>query len=213
MKDKRYLTLSIALLVSCFNLFGQINNQTYSYQHYQKYNALLYNPDTRMHTAMKPFLFKGELLERFDSLHTTHPVESDNWLVRKVFNEHLVEVHKDDHTFYLDFLPDFQVGADLLNTERKSTWLNTRGVQAGLTIKDKFTFYTNFFENQAVFPKYMGDYVTENEVVPGQGAVENLSNDKKDWMYATASLSYDFSDYFQVTLAYDKNHIGDGYRS
>jgi hypothetical protein len=47
----------------------------------------------------------------------------------------------------------------------------------------------------------------------GQGSAKILSNDKKDWMYATASLSYDFSDYFQLTFAYDKNHIGDGYRS
>src|SRR5690606_39779779 len=56
-------------------------------------------------------------------------------------------------------------------------------------------------------------YITENQGVPGQGTAESLSNHKKDWMYATASLTYDFSDYFNVTLAYDKNHIGDGYRS
>ncbi|MNL05970.1 hypothetical protein D3C87_1265890 [compost metagenome] len=32
-------------------------------------------------------------------------------------------------------------------------------------------------------------------------------------MNATASLTYDFSKYFQATVAYDKNFIGDGYRS
>lgn len=212
MLHKATFSLIITLSVG-IPLFGQIKNQTYSYQHYQKYNDLLYSPDTRFHTSSKPFLFKGELLSRFDSLHTTNAVDSRNWFMRKIFNEHLVEVEKEDHTFYLDFLPDFVIGADLIDSERKSTWLNTRGVQAGLTIKDKFTFYTNFFENQAVFPRYLDAYITENKVVPGQGTVENLAGGKKDWMYATASLTYSFSDYFQATLAYDKNHIGDGYRS
>src|SRR5690606_15163211 len=97
--------------------------------------------------------------------------------------------------------------------DRRTTWLNTRGFQVGLTIKDKFTFYANAFENQAVFPNYLSDYISRNKVVPGQGTTKILSNNKMDWMYATASLTYDFSDYFQTTLAYDKNHIGDGYRS
>lgn len=212
MSCKAILSFTLALVVSS-TVMGQRKNQTYSYQHYQKYNSLLYNPDTRLHTASKPFLFQGELLSRFDSLHSIHTVDSKSWVVRKIFNEHLVDVKKEDHTFYLDFLPDFVMGRDLIDAERKSTWINTRGVQAGLTIKDKFTFYTNFFENQAVFPRYLGDYITENKVVPGQGTVEDLAKGKKDWMYATANLTYHFSDYFQVTLAYDKNHIGDGYRS
>jgi hypothetical protein len=211
--DNRKYFIGLILLIWCVDTFAQVKNQPYSYQHYQKYNEILYSPNVRLHTASKPFLFKGELLSRFDSLHSANAVESDNWFMRKIFNEHLVEVEKEDHTFYLDFLPDFQFGSDLLNDNRRSTWLNTRGVQAGVTIKDKFTFYTNFFENQAVFPQYIGDYITENKVVMGQGSAKILSNDKKDWMYATASLSYDFSDYFQLTFAYDKNHIGDGYRS
>src|SRR5690606_31090315 len=185
MLHKATFSLIITLSVT-IPLFGQIKNQTYSYQHYQKYNDLLYSPGTRFHTSSKPFLFKGELLSHFDSLHTTNAVDSRNWFMRKIFNEHLVEVEKEDHTFYLDFLPDFVIGADLIDSERKSTWLNTRGVQAGLTIKDKFTFYTNFFENQAVFPRYLDAYITENKVVPGQGTVENLAGGKKDWMYATA---------------------------
>ena len=212
MRHKAILSFFLALFIGQ-PLIGQINNQTYSYQYYQKYNDILYSPDTRLHTSSKPYLFKGELLSRFDSLHTSHAVDSRNWFMRKIFNEHLVEVKKEDHTFYLDFLPDFVMGRDLIDSERKSIWINTRGVQAGVTIKEHFTFYTNFFENQAVFPRYLDNYITENKVVPGEGTVENLAKGKKDWMYATASLTYDFSDYFQVTLAYDKNHIGDGYRS
>ncbi|MBD1431685.1 gliding motility protein RemB [Sphingobacterium sp. DN00404] len=192
---------------------AQVKNQPYSYQHYQKYDELLYSPNTRMHTATKPFLFKGDLLTKYDSIQSLNQVDSDNLFLRKIFNEHLVDIQKEDHSFYLDFLPDFVIGKEMIGADKRTTWLNTRGVQLGLNIKDKFTFYANAFENQGVFPNYLTDYIDRAGVIPGQGHVKDLAGNKKDWMYATANLSYDFSDYFQATLAYDKNHIGDGYRS
>lgn len=206
-------------LLTCSAIFcasrahAQVKNQTYSYQHYQKYNDILYSPETRLHTASKPLLFKETLLQRFDSLHTANRIASDNMFLRKIFNEHLIEVNKEDHSFFVDFLPDLVIGKDLAADDRRTTWLNTRGIQVGLQVKDKLTFYANAFENQAVFAEYLTNYMDVNGVVPGQGTVENRSGNKKDWMYATANLTYDFSDYFQASLAYDKNHIGDGYRS
>ncbi len=193
---------------------AQVANQVYSYDQSQKYNDILYSSKTRLHTASRPFLFKSQLLERKDSLANANAVSSENWIMRKLFNEHLVDVKKDDHSFYLDFLPDFQIGSEVVDTEKRTTWMNTRGVQVGLTIKDKFTFHSSFYENQGVFANYMDDYISEVGVVPGQSSVKKpFSKRTKDWMYATASLTYDFSPYFQLTAAFDKNHIGDGYRS
>ncbi|SFS81649.1 gliding motility protein RemB [Sphingobacterium wenxiniae] len=208
-----YLSLLSVFLLTVVSVEAQVKNQTYSFQHTQKYSNILYSPNTRLHTASKPYLFKGDLLNRMDSLQSANQVDSENLFMRKIFNEHLVEVNKEDHTFFLDFMPDFVIGKDLIDENKPTTWLNTRGFQVGLTIKDKFTFHANAYENQALFPQYLTDYIDRNNVVPGQGTVKHQSNNKKDWMYATASLTYDFSDYFQTTLAYDKNHIGDGYRS
>lgn len=192
---------------------AQVSYMPYSYQHYQKYNDLLYSTDTRYHTSVKPSVLKGNLLLKEDSLNTLHYTGSENFFMRKIFDEHLIEIEKEDHFFYFDFLPDFMIGTELMGKNKKTTWMNTRGFQVGLRIKDNFTFYANAFENQAQFPAYLTDYITDHKVVPGQGTVKNLDDGKKDWMYATASLTYDFNDYFQATLAYDKNHIGDGYRS
>lgn len=208
-----YLSLLSVFLLTVVSVEAQVKNQTYSFQHTQKYSNILYSPNTRLHTASKPYLFKGDLLNRMDSLQSANQVDSENLFMRKIFNEHLVEVNKEDHTFFLDFMPDFVIGKDLIDENKPTTWLNTRGFQVGLTIKDKFTFHANAYENQALFPQYLTDYIDRNNVVPGQGTVKHQSNNKKDWMYATASLTYDFSDYFRTTLAYDKNHIGDGYRS
>lgn len=207
------LLSSLAWFIAVPAAQAQIKYQPYSYQHYQKYDELLYSPNTRMHTATKPLIFKGKLLTKLDSIQSLNQVDSDNLFMRKIFNEHLVEIRKEDHSFYLDFLPDFVIGKEMMGSDKRTTWLNTRGFQVGLTIKDKFTFYANAFENQGVFPSYLTDYIDRNDVIPGQGGTKHRSGNKKDWMYATASLTYDFSDYFQTTLAYDKNHIGDGYRS
>lgn len=213
MKFIKFFVILTALIAVQPVSQAQIRNQTYSYQHYQKYNEVLYSPNTRLHTASKPYVFQEELLVKFDSLENANQTSSNNWFARKLFNEHLVDVKKDDHTFYLDFLPDFVIGKDLIGDGKRNTWINSRGFQAGVTIKDKFTFYANAFENQAVFPEYLDAYVRTNKVMPGQSTVEHPDRRTKDWMYATASLTYDFSDYLQATLAYDKNHIGDGYRS
>lgn len=201
---------------ACFYVLqshAQIKYQPYSYQQYQKYGEFLYSPDTREFTSAKPTVLRERLLEKHDSLINLHRVDSENLFMRKVFNEHLVEINKEDHSFYLDFLPDFMIGSELIDTDKRTTWLNTRGFQAGLNIKDKFLLYVNAFENQAVFANYLTDYINTHNVVPGQGTVKHRDGNTKDWMYATASMTYDFSDYFQATLAYDKNHIGDGYRS
>lgn len=191
---------------------AQIKNQPYSYQLSQKMNDVLYSPQTRLHTSSKPFLFKDELLAKFDSIQSNQPVASDNWFMRKLFNEHLIEVSKEDYTFYADFLPDLTIGKDMMGDKRR-TWMNSRGFQAGVTLGEKFTFYTSATENQAVFPQYLSDYIDEKRVVTGQGTTKFGSGNEKDWMNATASLTYDFSKYFQATVAYDKNFIGDGYRS
>lgn len=191
---------------------AQIKNQPYSYQLSQKMNDVLYSPQTRLHTSSKPFLFKDELLVKFDSIQSNQPVASDNWFMRKLFNEHLIEVSKEDYTFYADFLPDLTIGKDMMGDKRR-TWMNSRGFQAGVTLGEKFTFYTSATENQAVFPQYLSDYIDEKRVVTGQGTTKFGSGNEKDWMNATASLTYDFSKYFQATVAYDKNFIGDGYRS
>ncbi|MCA5006489.1 gliding motility protein RemB [Sphingobacterium bovistauri] len=214
---KKYIVVGLVftLVFVCNSLIvkAQVENEVYSYEQSTKYNNILYNVRTRFHTSSKPFLFKNELLNRKDSLEYANSSSSTNFIMRKLFNEHLVDVEKEDHSFYLDFLPDFQIGSELIDNDNRSTWLNTRGIQAGLTIKDRFTFYTSLYENQGVFANYLDQYIAETGVVPGQSSSKNPLGKTKDWMYATASLTYDFSPYFQLTAAFDKNHIGDGYRS
>lgn len=203
------------LIIACWQAGNaQSTYQPYSYHFYQKLNRTLYHTDTRIHTALKPMIIDSVLQPRYDSLMQMGVRERKSWGGRKLYNEHLIDIMKDEYTFYADFLPDFQIGRDFAGGGR-TTWLNTRGAQAGGTVGDRFSFYANFFENQSIFPDYLGDYIFTNAVTPGQGHGKTTASNPriKDWMYSSASLSYTVNKYLNVTLAYDKNFIGDGYRS
>src|SRR5690606_12597973 len=96
---KYSLSFSIAsflTLASLGSAHAQVKNHPYSFQNLQKFDEELYSPNTRYHTATKPMLFKGRLLEKLDSIQSLNPTTSDNWFMRKIFNEHLIQVEKED---------------------------------------------------------------------------------------------------------------------
>ncbi|TWI92066.1 hypothetical protein [Chitinophaga japonensis] len=133
-----------------------------------------------------------------------------SWWHRKLFREHLLEFSGDDYDFYASFLPDFQVGHSNRNG---TTWLNTRGVVAGGRIGKNLTFYTEFYENQGKFPLYVDAYARATKVIPGQGQWKTYNTDAFDFAYASALINYKAGKHFNFQLGYDKNFVGDGYRS
>jgi hypothetical protein len=187
---------------------------SYSFDFTQKLSPVLNSPNTRIHTSAKPFVFADSLVKfRMDSI-LNYGADSSrkSWVLRKLFNEHLISINKAQYTFYADYLPDVQVGRDFKS--KSNTWLNTRSFQAGLTIGRKFSFYTNFFENQALFTPYIRSFIDQYHVVPGQSIKDYYLQRKSiDYSYSSATLSYSPIKQLNITLAYDKNFIGDGYRS
>ncbi len=211
---RAFLTLGIlAIALSCAKAQTSNVNIPYSYQFYQKLNKSVYDVNGRMHSSIKGFYSDDPVLKaRYDSLMNAG-VDSLNrrsWVRRKLTQEHLLNFKGEDYTVYADFLPDFQIGREF--DESKTTWKNTRGVQLGGTIGEKFSFYTNVFENQGVFAKYITDFIDSNKVVPSEMSGK-FGNTTKDWSYATALLSYTANKHLNIALGYDKNFIGDGYRS
>jgi len=199
------------LIVSLDAAKAQMTYQPYSYHFYQKLNRSLYNKNTKIHTAIKPMVLDSVTELLYDSLMNVGYVERSTWGGRKLWNEHLVDVQKDDYTFYADFIPDFQIGRDFAGGG-KTTWLNTRGFQAGGTISDKFFFHTSGYENQGVFPDYVDEFINENRVVPGQ-MYGKIGKETQDWAYVSAIVSYAPVKNIHLSLAYGKDFIGDGYRS
>ncbi|WP_316771029.1 gliding motility protein RemB [Pedobacter frigiditerrae] len=204
--------LSILLIFAASTIHAQ-QIIPYSYYQYQKLNKSLYSLDTRFHTSLKPVIGDDSVVtKKLDSLLVVGIKDRTTWVGRKLFNEHLVEINKDDYNFYIDFLSDLQIGRD--SEHKINTFLNTRGYQLGGNVGKKFSFYSSGFENQARFSNYLTKYINSKGVIPGQANDKfGASKTTKDWAYATAVLNYDVNKYLTVTLGQDKNFIGDGYRS
>jgi len=193
---------------------AQLQYQPYSYQFYQKLNNSVYSPSNNLHTALKPFLISDSSAMRplYDSLLMNNfDTQGKNWLQRILFYKHLVDIKDKDYTFYLDYLPDLQIGREF--SEPKTVWLNTRGYQLGGTIGKNFFFYTSGFENQGRFANYETDYINTVKMIPGEAYDKSYGKATKDWSQVTALIGYAPSKAITIALGEDKTFIGDGYRS
>lgn len=198
-----------------------------SYQLYQKFNADVYSKSNSMHTSLQPFLIDSTLQKRYNEiLNTGVDSTRKNWFLRKLLNEHLIDIKAKDYTFYGDLLLENTFGKDFDDKSNNKVnfkpigfgptsrvGLNTRGFQFGGTVGTKFSFYTSGYENQAAFPNYYTDYVAQIGFIPGQAYDRSPAKSYRDYSYATAILSYTPSKYVNITLGQDKTFIGDGYRS
>src|SRR5207245_6996514 len=65
-------------------------------------------------------------------------------------------------------------------------------------------------------PLYVRRWVRENKAVPGQGYYKAFPNDvgnAYDYFDGRGYFSFNVAKYIDVTFGYDKNFIGNGYRS
>ena len=211
---KKLFTSIILLVLFVGTAKAQLMYQPYSYQFYQKLNNSVYSPSNNLHTALKPYVISDSSAMRplYDSLLMRNADNTGkSWLYRKLFRQHLFDITEKDYTFYLDYLPDLQIGREF--SQSKSVWLNTRGYQLGGTVGTKFFFYTSGFENQGKFANYETDYINAVGMVPGQAYDKSFGKDTKDWSNVTALIGYTPNKSISIELGEDKTFIGDGYRS
>lgn len=124
-----------------------------------------------------------------------------SWVARKLFTEHFVQKSGEDFFLAVDPLLNMSIGKEQLQNTSDYLFQNTRGVQAFGHLKNKLSFYTAFYENQARFVNYQSDYFTErgeyypsngtytqnNAVVPNGGRTKPFKSNGFD--YASA-ISY-----------------------
>jgi hypothetical protein len=205
--------VAVTVGVNCAQAQTHNISLPYSYQFYQKLNKEVYDVDSRSHSSIRAFYADDSLLvKRYDELmdQGTDSTTYRSWIRRKITSEHLLNFTSEDYNIYADFLPDLQIGREF--NDGITTWRNTRGFQVGGTLGRKFSFYTNGFESQAVFPNYLTRFININKVVPSEMSGK-LDSREKDWAYVTALVSYSPNKFLNLALGYDKNFIGDGYRS
>lgn len=198
--QRKIAGLLTAGLVFSITAFAQNTGQQYFLGSYKPTSD-----SANYHSSMRDYMITPTLdLPHDDS-------RKRSWFHRKLFQEHLLEYNHDDYNLYLSFLPDFQVGR---SSDNGTLWLNGRGVTAGGRLGKHFTFRAEVFENQGKFPAYVDRFNRTYNIVPGQGEYKSYSGGKAfDYPSASGLLSYTPSKFVNFQLGYDRNFIGDGYRS
>lgn len=106
---------------------------------------------------------------------------------------------------------NFELGQD--RGYERNIWTNTRGGLVDGKLGKNLAFHTALFENQSVQPTYINDFINSRGVVPGQGRAKTFGDEGWDYSQSSGYLSYNAGEWVNLTLAYGKNFIGDGYRS
>ncbi len=124
---------------------------------------------------------------------------------------HFYEVNQKD--FYLAVNPILQVTAGKEKGNGNMLFLNTRGISLRGMISRKIGFNVAISDNQERTPLYVQRFIKQYEAVPGQGFYKLDDKGTVDYFYVNGNVSWNVAKYIDMQFGYDKNFIGDGYRS
>ena len=123
----------------------------------------------------------------------------------------LLEVNSKDFFLAVNPVLQFQFGKENNNSEL--LFMNTRGAIARGMIAHKIGFSTFITENQERGPAFYQQQVTNSRAVPGVGFYKPFKKTGYDYFDARGYITFGVTKYIDVQFGYDKNFIGNGYRS
>jgi len=123
----------------------------------------------------------------------------------------LYEVHTKDFFLAINPVVQYYVGKEKDNDQH--IFLNTRGLTLRGRIADKIGFAAYVTDNQERDPLYVQEWEKEREAVPGQGFYKSFKQTGYDYFDARGYVTANVAKYIDVAFGYDKNFIGNGYRS
>ncbi|HSV10059.1 MAG TPA: hypothetical protein VLI68_04775, partial [Hanamia sp.] len=133
------------------------------------------------------------------------------WNALYVTKPNLLEVNTKDFFLALNPIIYFQIGKESGNDE--NIFLNKRGVTVRGRIANKIGFSSTISENQERGPSFFQDRVAQYNAVPGVGFYKKFKGTAFDYFDARGYVTFNATKYIDIQFGYDKNFIGDGYRS
>ncbi len=123
----------------------------------------------------------------------------------------MVDLNKEGFRLIVNPIIQYQQGSKGGNTQ--STFINQRGVVMRGDINSKIGFYFYFTENQERQPDYVKNYINYNTAVPGAGYYKGFKTNGSDFFDMRGGLTWKVANFIDMQLGYDRNFIGNGYRS
>lgn len=122
-----------------------------------------------------------------------------------------LEVNAKDFFLVVNPVIQFQYGKESGNKE--NIFFNSRGVTVRGMISGKIGFSSTITDNQERGPSYFQQRVQETKAVPGAGFYKDFKKTAFDYFDARGYVTFNAAKYIDFQVGYDKNFIGDGYRS
>ncbi len=141
------------------------------------------------------------------------------WMKKHFLEDDFLHFESDEHEITVNPIFDFQRTYDRdIKNDEKIYFLNTRGFDIFGRLGKRVYFKSEFYENQARYPRYEDSIINVMGGIPGQGFAKSFkgnSGDRsgKDWGIIFGSLSVNINKNMTVTLGNGKNFVGSGYRS
>ena len=123
----------------------------------------------------------------------------------------LLEVNSKDFFLAANPVIQFQFGKE--NNNNELMFMNTRGAIVRGMIAHKIGFSTFITDNQERGPAFFQRQVNTFRAVPGVGFYKPFKKTGYDYFDARGYITFGVTKYIDVQFGYDKNFIGNGYRS
>jgi hypothetical protein len=121
------------------------------------------------------------------------------------------EVNEKDFFLAINPVLQEQQSYETGNTER--VFLNSKGFTMRGMIANRLGFSSYVTDNQERGPGFFQQRVAQYSAVPGAGYYKPFKTTAFDYFDARGSIYFNLWKYFDVQFGYDKNFIGNGYRS
>src|SRR6188768_3881075 len=123
----------------------------------------------------------------------------------------LYEVHVKDFDLVINPIIQFKYMKESDNDE--TLFLNSRGVDIRGRMANKIGFAASILDNQERDPLYVQGWEDKFQSVPGAGYYKTFKGTGYDYFDARGYFTFNVTKYIDVAFGYDKNFIGNGYRS
>ncbi|HJU45955.1 MAG TPA: hypothetical protein VJ647_04180, partial [Chitinophagaceae bacterium] len=122
-----------------------------------------------------------------------------------------IQVNVKDFFLVVNPVVNMQLSKEQDNGE--NIFLNSKGLTGRGLIAGKVGFDFYVADNQERTPLFVKARVNEHRAVPGAGFYKSFKTTAYDYFDARGSVYFTASKYINLQFGYDKNFIGNGYRS
>lgn len=123
-----------------------------------------------------------------------------------------LEVNEKDFFLAVNPVIQQQQSVESNNTNQR-IFLNSKGLSFRGLIAKKLGFSAYITDNQERAPLFVQERIIANNAVPGVGFYKPFKTTATDYIDARGSINFNVAKYLDFQFGYDKNFIGNGYRS